>query len=512
MNALIDQMREPEFYAHEVDAPIEVVQTHISFVVLTGPYAYKIKKPVDLGFLDFTTLEKRHHYCLEELRLNQAFAPDLYLEVVSIYERDGRYTLHRSGEDCKVVEYAVRMRQFAESDLLINVFDRGEIDLDFAGRLGARIAAVHEAAPVVRPAGSFGSAEAMAESVRQNFETIRPFAGPIVPQQLFEDLRTFLDTFIEENRRLFERRLEEGRIRECHGDLHLRNICLHEGRIELFDRIEFNDAFKNIDVMYDLAFLLMDIRYRGGRGIANRLLNAYLETTGDYSGALMLPFYQSVRALIRGEVALLLSADQDVDAPRREQAGKDGLRHLEHALEFTHATQGRLIVTCGLSGSGKSTFARTLSQRIDAIHIRSDAVRKHLAGVDLSEHGEAIYSEAYSTATYSKLIERGILLAERGFSVILDAKFDRRELRRKLVEKATSFDLPVRFVHCHAPLDVLKKRLTRRFADVSDATEDLIDSQAMHFESFEGEEKETLISLDTQDEDATERVINEVGD
>lgn len=503
-------MREPGFYPHHVDAPIDVVQTHISFVVLTGPYAYKIKKPVDLGFLDFTTLEKRLHYCNEELRLNQALAPNLYLEVVPIYIRNGRYALHRSGENSKVAEYAVRMRQFDEYDLLINVFERGEFDLEFAGRLGERIAGVHQTAPVVNPLNSYGTAEAMAESVRQNFEMILPFVGSIVPQELFEGLRTFMDTFIEENRRLFDLRIKEGRIRECHGDLHLRNICVYRGRVELFDRIEFNDAFKNIDVMYDLAFLLMDIRYRGRRGLANRLLNTYLEATGDYGGTLMLPFYQSVRALIRGEVALLLSADGEVDAPRREQARNDGLRHLEHAIEYAKISRGRLVVTCGLSGAGKSTFARTLAERIDAIQIRSDAVRKHLAGVSLTEHGEAIYSEAYTTATYAKLIELGILLAERGYTVILDAKFDRSDFRRKLIEKATSFDLPVRFVLCQAPLDVLKKRLVQRIGDISDATELLIDSQAKQFESFEGDEKEILISLNTQDESALEGVLNEL--
>ena len=505
-------MREPAFYPHDVNTPIEVVQTHISFVLLTGPYAYKIKKPVDLGFLDFTSLEKRHHYCDEELRLNKAFAPDLYLEVLPIYECNGSYTLHRSVDDCRIAEYAVRMRQFADSDLLINVFERGEFDLDLAGRLGERIADVHETAPMVSPPGSYGSAEAMSESVRQDLETIQPFAGSVVPQELFEGLRTFIDTFIEEHGRLFDLRIKEGRIRECHGDLHLRNICLHGGRIELFDRIEFNDAFKNIDVMYDFAFLLMDIQYRGGRRPANRLLNAYLESTGDYGGALLLRFYQCARALIRGMVALVLSVDEDVDAKRREQARKDGVRLLEHALEYSRATQGQLVVTCGLSGAGKSTFARILAERMDAIHIRSDAVRKHLAGVDLVEHGEAIYSAAHTLATYEKMIKLGILLAKSGFAVILDAKFDRSDIRLMLLGKAKTAGLPLRFVHCLAPLDVLKTRLAERVADISDATQHLVDSQAKQFESFGEEEDEITIPLNTQDEGAMEAVLNELAE
>lgn len=504
LNELLEQMRDPGFYAHEVQAPIEVVQTHISFVVLTGPYAYKIKKPVDLGFLDFTSLDKRHHFCNEELRLNSIFARDLYIEVVPIYECDGHYVLHRTSRDSEVVEYAVRMRQFDASNLLLNIFNAGQFDIEFARRLAAHIANVHEITPVVSSSQFFGSAAAMAESLNQTFESIRPFVGKVIPNQLFGDLRGFMDKFLMKNKRLFEMRLKEGYIRECHGDLHLRNICIFEGRIELFDRIEFSEALKNIDAMYDIAFLLMDVRYRGGHRLANQILNVYLEATGDYGGAQLLPFYMCGRAIIRANVALLSSVDKELDSPRRDEAREDGLRYLEHALEYATPAPGQLVVTCGLSGAGKSTIARTLAERIDAIHIRSDAVRKHLAGVDLTEHGEALYSEAYTRRTYAKLIELGVLLAISGYTVILDAKFDRRLYRSKLIAKAQSFDIPIRFIHCHAPLDVLKTRLVERVGDISDATEELIDSQAASFEPFEGDEAKSCIQLDTQDKNSVD--------
>ena len=504
-------MRDAGFYAHDVKLPIEVVQTHISFVVLTGSYAYKIKKPVNLGFLDFTTLDKRHLNCTEELRLNQAFSPELYLEVVPIYELNGHYMLNPTCEECTVFEYAVRMRQFDESQLLLNVFERSELDLDFAEGLGERIALIHKNAPIVNPSNYYGSADAMAESVRLNFEPIQSFSGNTIPKTLFDGLGAYMNMFIDKNRQLFDRRINEGRIRECHGDLHLSNICIYKGCIELFDRIEFNKEFRNIDAMYDLAFLLMDIRYRGRSDLAIRILNTYLEVTGDYRGALLLPFYQSMRALIRAEVALLLSADEDVDISHREEAKKNGVLYFEHALEYTQTLGGRLFVTCGLSGAGKSTVARCLAEGIDAVHIRSDAVRKHLAGVDLIERSKSIYTKAHTTATYTELIQLGISLARQGSTVILDATFDRREFRQTLIEKAESCDIHVQFIYCHAPLEVLKTRLSLREGDVSDATEKLIDYQAQQFEDFEKDEEQGRIFLDTQDENALKTLMDKLG-
>jgi hypothetical protein len=502
-------MSNADFYEHDVDSTIQIVQTHISWVVLTGPFAYKIKKPADLGFLDFTTLEKRRHYCQEELRLNQAFAPDLYLEVVPIYKINAHFSFRPEGE---IVEYAVRMRQFDQADMLINLFERGEFAASLAERLGERIAEIHKNAPVVDQTTSFGTPQAMAESVRMNFDTIRSFVGTVIPQNLFNAIQSFMYAFIEKNGWLFDLRVKENRIKECHGDLHMRNICLYKGHVELFDRIEFNDAFKNIDVMYDLAFLLMDLKFRDSHRLANRILNTYIETTGDYQGVILLPFFQSVRALIRGEVALLTSADENVEPDLRSSSKFEGLRYLNHAFEYTRKASGSLIVVCGLSGSGKSTFSKALADQKNFLHIRSDAVRKHLAGVDLYGSSQEIYSHHHTSETYAKLIELGIVLAERGHSVILDAKFDRREFRDKLREKAASFGLSVHFVHCDAPAETLKTRLSQRTKDISDATEQHLDAQRKQFEAFSDEEKMSYTLLDTTDQSAIKTAIQTISD
>lgn len=503
-------MRTPGFYPHEVDEPVQVIQTHISYIILTGPYAYKIKKPVCLSFLDFSTLESRRHFCNEELRLNQAFAPDLYIDVVPIYEQDGQYSLNPVGANSVISEYGVRMHQFDDSDLLITIFDRGDLNVSLAAQLGARIAEIHRAAPVTSCDGLYGSAGALAESVRLNIETILPFAGTIVPETLLDDLRAAMDSFVEKHERLFDLRIQERRVRECHGDLHLRNICIHDGHLELFDRIEFNELFKNIDVIYDLAFLLMDLRYRGRNDLANRVLNTYLEASGDYAGAQLLPFYQSVRALIRGGVTLMESTAAPMTPERRDRIVQDGVRYLEHAMEYFALPKGCLLATCGLSGSGKSTVALSLLDRCDVIHIRSDAIRKHLAGVDLADHSADIYGESLTRATYDTMIDLGIVLTSHSYTVILDAKFDRRAVRQSLIEQAESLGLPLRFIHCHAPLDVLKKRLAQRRGDISDATERLTEIQSQEFEYFEGAETALFISLDTEDTELVEAVLDEL--
>lgn len=500
MSTLIEQMQTPSFYPHETRPPIRLIQTHVSYVLLTGLYAYKVKKPVNLGFLDYSTIEKRKHFCEEELRLNKQFSPDIYLDVAPIFAKAGAYSLHRPAYGAQPVEYAVRMRQFDDDELLLKVFERGEFDEALARRLGCRLAELHAKAGTDEVIARYGAPERVGETAFENFEALRPCLGECFDRRHFDELRTFTNDFLRDNRRLLEKRAASGKIRECHGDLHLNNVCLHEGRIELFDRIEFNDAFKNIDVMYDLAFLLMDLRYRGRVDLANIVMNTYLEWSGDYTGALLLPLYLSMRALIRAKVAALAVRDPGIPADQRARAAESAIRHFEHAYSYTRSGKGRIVLMSGLSGSGKSTVARELAKRLDGIHVRSDAVRKHLAGVALDEHGEAIYSEAFTRATYDTLTELGVLLASKGATVILDAKFDRRRARAKVFEKAAGFEVPIAIVFCRAELHTLKQRLSRRIEDVSDAVASMVDAQADAFEGFDADESQRVIEVDTDRE------------
>ncbi|MDK1020882.1 MAG: AAA family ATPase [Candidatus Hydrogenedentes bacterium] len=507
---LIEAMLKPSFYPHTVPGPIQLVQTHISYVVLTGGYAYKVKKAVDLGFLNFSTLERRRHYCHEELRLNKLFAPALYLEVVPIVGTDGGYRFALPGEEDNAVEYAVKMKQFEESQLLINVFERGELTEERILEIATKLAALHRASLTNESIAEYGRPESVAAMAEENYGHVRPFIGTTQDEEQFKETKAFTDAFIRENGAIFERRRAEGMIRECHGDLHLNNICIYNGRIEFFDRIEFTDLFKNIDVIYDLAFLMMDLQYRGRKDLANILVNTYLEQRGDYEGALLLPLYLSMRAYVRGKVNSILQAGEHLDAGERNAAIEEAKAYFKHAWEYTRPKQGAVLCISGLSGSGKSTIARRLAQPLDALYLRADAVRKHLAGIPLEETGESLYTEEMTRRTYSELTRLGMRLADRGFTVILDAKFDRVEERRETIESAGARGLPLKFLLCSTGLATMKQRLRNRRGDVSDATSDLLEQQAAEFEAFSEAERALTIEVDTTHPPNYERLVDEI--
>ncbi|PCJ65738.1 MAG: adenylyl-sulfate kinase [Candidatus Hydrogenedentota bacterium] len=484
-------MSSPDFYPHPVEN-IHVVQTHISWVVLTGSYAYKIKKPLDLGFLNFTTLDLRRHYCEEELRLNQVFAPELYLEVVPIYEHDSHYSLQNSA-NLAPIEYAVKMKQFDDHDLLRNIFDRDEFTPDLAVTLGKHIAAIHIAAPGGKTLASFGDITNLRQTASENFQVAQKFIGRALSQEAYDRMQSYIDHFLEIHEHLLLRRKKKGCIRECHGDLHLGNICLYNGKPELFDRIEFNDAYKNIDVIYDLAFLIMDLEFRDRPDLANRVLNTYLEQTGDYEGAALLPLYLIFRAQIRAKVACILSEDPEVSSNSRIEALDEASRYFEYAYQHAHAARGRLIIMTGVSGSGKSTIASRIAIELNAVHIRSDAVRKHLAGAALNQQDINIYTHEWDEKTYDELLRLGMILAKEGLPVILDAKYDRQQRRHTIEEAAHQAKLPLVLVQCRAAAAVLRDRLIQRKGDVSDATPELLDAQLASYESLDYIEKRMAI-------------------
>lgn len=495
---LIEAMLRPDFYPHPVREPVRLVQTHISYVLLTGEHVYKLKKPVNLGFLDFSSLEKRRFYCTEEVRLNSLNAPALYIGVLPIVERDGHFSFGADPDRDTVVEYAVHMREFADRDLLLNVFERGELNEDHIREIAQKLADAHAAAETNETIRAYGRAQCIAEIASENYEEIRPFIGTTETEEFFTDTHAFTDRFIAENPSLFADRIAAQKIRECHGDLHLKNICFYQGEIQFFDRIEFSDQLKNIDVIYDLAFLAMDLQYRSRGDLANVLINQYLEHTGDYEGAALLPLYLTMRACVRGKVSSMLSTDEHISSEKTAQAKEEAHNYFEHAWRYTRARKGSVIVMAGLSGSGKSTVARELAKRIDAIHIRSDVIRKHLKGVELDDHGQEIYAPETTRKTYERLAQLGQRIAAGGQNVILDATFGKRALRRRVIEESREAKRAVRILWCTAERAVLEERLRTRQGDVSDAGPDLLPQQEAEFEDFTDEEKMIVTRIDTE--------------
>ncbi len=494
---LIEQMLSPGFYPHTVTQEIELIQTHISFVLLTGEYAYKVKKPMNFGFLDFSTLDKRRHFCEEEIRLNRRLAPELYLQVLEIAERGKNFAFATEPNE-PAVEYCIQMRQFPQADLLINVFERGELTSDLVQDIAKQLAKFHAAADTNAHISTFGTMEAVRAVADDNYQHTVKYIGLAQTQEQLDQTRAFSDRCFSESADLFVGRIAQGKVKECHGDLHLKNICLYQGKVQIFDCIEFNEPFRNSDTIYDAAFLLMDLQYRDRRDLANIFLNTYLEKTGDYTAVPLLPLYSSMRAYIRAKVTSFLLDDPGIPPAVKEQAQKEAAAYYKLAWQYTQPTQGKIMIMSGLSGSGKSTTARSLAPQLEAIHLRSDAVRKHLAGIDLAQRGDStIYTPEITAKTYSRLAELGIMIASRGFNVILDAKYDRLNLRQDVITQAEAHGIPWRILCCQADTALLKQRLRDRVGDIADATADLVDSQQQQFEDFTEMELTKLIPLDT---------------
>ncbi len=490
---LIQKMQKPEFYPHPVTQPIQLKQTHGSFVLLTGEFVYKVKKSVDLGFFDYSTVEKRGHFCQEELRLNQRGAPGIYLAVLPITQEGDRFHLNGDGSP---VDYALQMRQFPKDNLFLDLLDRGELTLSHMEELGRIVADYHAQAPSTPEIAKFGEVAAIREAIDDNYRYTQTYIGRVQDQKQFDETKAYSDRIFAEHPDWFEQRIREGKIRNCHGDLHLRNIALWGNRILLFDCIEFNQAFRYVDVMYDVAFTVMDCHARGRRDLGNAFLNTYLETTGDWQGLRILPLYLSRQAYVRAKVTSFLLDDDSVSPDEKQAAATSAAEYYHLAWEYTQAQSGRIIMMSGLSGSGKSTKARDIARQLDGIQIRSDAVRKHLAGVALQERGpQAIYSREMSDRTYSQLADLGAMLAELGWIVILDAKYDRRCWRDKVHRRSQATGIPLQIVHCQAPLEVLEQRLKQRSGDIADATADLLASQLEQAEDFTPEERSLLVDL-----------------
>ncbi|MDA0268185.1 MAG: AAA family ATPase [Cyanobacteria bacterium] len=474
---LIQHMSQPGFYPHPVQEPIQLLQTHVSYVLLTGDYAYKVKKPVNFGFLDYSTLEKRQHFCQEELRLNQRGAAPLYLDVVPIGQTGDTFALTDSGEPA---EYAVKMRQFPQETLLSQVFERGDLTEALLRQLAEAIAQFHQAAETNDEIRSFGTVEAVRQSIDENYEQTLGFIGGPQTQAQFDGTRAYTDQFFATQADLLQRRMDGGWIRACHGDLHLNNICYWQDQLLLFDCIEFNKPFRFVDVMYDIAYIVMDLTAQGRLDLAATFMSHYVEQTGDWEGLQVLPLYVSRQAYVRAKVTSFLLGDPSIPEDVKQQASETASKYYTLAHDYVQPRQGRIILMAGLSGSGKSTTARSLASQLGAVQLRSDAVRKHLAGVPLQARGDdRLYTPEMTQQTYDRLLSLGILLASQGYTVVLDAKYDRVALRAEAIAQTQAHQIPLNLVYCTAPEAVLKQRLAARQGDIADATVAVLANQVM---------------------------------
>ncbi|MBD2460723.1 AAA family ATPase [Oscillatoria sp. FACHB-1407] len=491
--SLIQQMLQPDFYPHPVQPPIQLIQTHVSYVLLTGELAYKVKKPVDFGFLDYSTLEKRHFFCHEELRLNRRGAAELYLQVLPITQTGDQFHLKDDGE---IVDYVVQMRQFPQETLLTSLYDRGELTEQLLQELAVAIAQFHSTAETNDYIRTFGTVLKVREAFDQNYEQTEAYIGGPQTQQQFDETRAYTDRFFAERQDLFSDRIHDNRIRECHGDIHLRNICLWNDKLLLFDCIEFNEPFRFVDVMYDIAYIVMDLEARQRSDLSTVFLNTYVEQTGDWEGLQILPLYVNRQSYVRAKVTSFLLDIPTIPDTEKQSASETAALYYRLAWQCVQPRQGRLFLMSGLSGSGKTTTARQLAKQVNGIHIRSDAVRKHLGGIPLQQRGDdQLYTPEMTEKTYGRLLELGITLAKEGYTVILDAKYDRQNLRQEAIAQARANQLPIQLIHCTAPLEVLSDRLQHRTGDIADATADLLPKQSL--EPYSDAEQPFVATVDT---------------
>ncbi len=486
---VIARLGEPAAYPHAAGA-LRHVQTHISDVFLAGDYAYKVKKPVDLGFVDFTSLDKRRRACEDEVRLNRRLAPDIYLDVVPICSLGQRFFIPAAGASCEaVVDYAVRMARLDDDNRLDRVADQNRLTHAHLAEVADQIAPFHARARRGADIDAHAAVSAIRALVRQNFVQLDEYVGDAEDRSRRRRLRNWAESFLDTHGAQFAERIAQGRIVEGHGDLHLKNICLHRGRIVIFDCVEFSLALRAVDVTNDIAFLTMDLDSRGMHALSVYFLNEYLQRTGDYGGLALFDFYQSHRACVRAKVAAIQKRNTE-QPHERMQAQQEIRSYLALAQRYTARSRGGLLIMCGLSGSGKSTVARDIAERLGGVVVRSDAVRKQLAGFDVrqaagADYGRGIYTAAMTTRTYDAMRAHARAILQSGRWAILDATFGRRAQRAAAAELARENNGPVAIVYCVQPDGEIARRLTERARsrnDISDAGADVAIHQRREFE------------------------------
>jgi aminoglycoside phosphotransferase family enzyme/adenylate kinase family enzyme len=487
------QLLHPSTYP-ETTQSVGFKETHISRVYLTDQFAYKLKKPLNLGFLDFSTLEKRHHFCNEEVRLNRRFTKDIYLGVAQLRQQKGKVCFNNQG---RLLDYAVKMRRLPEALMLDRLIETESPGLqNRMPQLGMALHTVMEQAETCynEPVRNI---EVVRRNSEENFAQTRAAIGSTLTKEAHELMHRAVEHDLNELEGLMLERERQGYVREGHGDLHAANICMTE-TICIYDCIEFNRRFRVADIVADLAFLIMDLEFRGRQDLANLLTTHYQSVSEDRSFGRLLPFYKQYRAWVRGKVDALFAVDPETTEETRQQAKQRASRYFNLALGYR--LKPTLFLVSGLMGVGKTTLARALAQATGAKHLRSDVIRKQLAGLpeqqrSLDGFGTGLYSGEKTEQTYTAMFRAAEVALVQKHSLIIDASFASDEKRKRFITLAEQAGHPVWLLALQCPDAVALERLEQRVGDASDGRRDLYAIQKARFTA--AEEANHAVAIDT---------------
>jgi aminoglycoside phosphotransferase family enzyme/predicted kinase len=491
----------PAAYPHRVDR-VQLVQTHISYVFLAGKHVYKVKKAVNFGFLDYSTFGKRRSYCRQEVSLNSRLCPDIYLGVSQIRQQGRAVTVDGEGE---VIDYAVHMRRLPADRMMDRLLDSGQVTDDMIRALAQRLVDFHARAETSLRIAAYGH-WAIRDVWDENLRQWADYIGDTITEEQDRILRTYGEAFFARQRELLKRRVRDLRIRDCHGDLRPDAVCFTDG-ICIYDCIEFSRRIRYTDVAGDVSFPAMDMDYRGHEGLAAAFVDAYVELSGDSDLRRIIDFWKCERACVRGKVEGFRSRAPEVPTRERRAAAAAARRYFRLACRYAEGLPpAMLVITCGLTATGKSALVRRLADLSDIEVISSDVVRKRLAGLAPVERRfepfrGGIYSPEFTERTYSALLEDARERLRRGQSVVLDASYIRRQHRRAAARLATEEGAQFVCLECRASEDVVRRRLDRRLregGDPSDARWEIYVAQKRRFQRPSEVAAERLIVVDSE--------------
>ena len=485
LSPVVQAFFNPGFYPHKCSA-IDLLQTQMSYVFLTGDYAYKIKMPVNLGYLDYTTLEKREYFCNKELLLNRRLAPDVYLKVIPVVERDGVYALGGAG---KIVEYVLKMKQLPGERMMNVLLEDNKVSPDMVVKVARKLANFHASAETGREISKYGNIDSIRINTEENFSQTKKYIGISITPEQYKSIEKYTNDFLERNEVLFGRRVDNGHIRDCHGDVHSAHICFTDD-IAIYDCIEFNDRFRYCDVASEIAFLAMDMEYSGHYDLSAVLMRGYMEASQDNEINDLLNFYKCYRAYVRGKVWSFKMDVPHLSPVEREEARITAGKYF--TLAGSYIGKGPvLVITAGLMGTGKSTLVNYIASLMGIRVISSDVTRKELAGILLTQHefaefDQGIYTPEFTRRTYQQMIDWARELLLQGQSVILDASFKEKEERARAIDLARETGARFLLVECVLDEELVKQRLEQRIREgsVSDGRWELLAEQKKKFDKI----------------------------